>query len=109
LPESSDEIHGGDPSPGALAALPQDLHYLIQPALTYGAYQFDEDIYRFMQAAADDEIRMLHDLGQTIREHGHYAAINKFLDRFDSWPPEVAKLYFLFGVLDALDVKFWDP
>jgi hypothetical protein len=96
-----------DPALGVLATLPQELHYLIQPALTYGVYQFDEDIDRFLKTVSDDDLRTLYELGQTVSENGHYAAVNEFLSQITPWSPEAANLYFLFGVMDALDVKFW--
>jgi hypothetical protein len=106
MTSSSSDHESTAPGPGGLTALPPELHYLIEPALKYGIYQFDDDIYRFMQSASEDDVRTLHELGRTVRENGHYDRVLGFLDRFDSWPAEVAKLYFLFGVMDAIDVSF---
>ena len=58
--------------------LPNDLRYLAEPAAKYGALQFDDPIYEFLEnQMSDHEREFLHQLQQSyIRDE---AAINSWM------------------------------
>ena len=118
----SDDIHGvpttGDPNmeparltePGILTELPDELSYLVKPALEYGRFQFDEHIFNFLDSATSEQMDELASVAERVRLNDHYPAVNRFLDRYPITDHEQAScLYFLFGVLDYADLSFEPP
>lgn len=92
---------------GVLARLPADISYLAEPALKYGRYQFDDDIFEFLDHANDAESTELAALAQRVLVNSHYAAVNEFLDRHPITDhEEAACLYFLFLVMDYARLEF---
>ena len=90
-----------------LRNLPEELHYLIEPAGTFGVYQFDADIFGFLDEASAVQLNMLAQIAERVRINHHYAQVNAFLDRYPITKHEdAAKLYFLFGVMDYADLIF---
>jgi hypothetical protein len=92
---------------GVLAHLPDHLAYLIAPALKYGRYHFDDEIFQFLENATESEMDELAAVAERVLINGHYAEVNRFLDGHSMTEyPEAADLYFLFGVLDYADLQF---
>lgn len=94
-------------SPGILAQLPADLHYLIYPAMRYGRHQFDDAIFDFLAHATTDEMDELAALAERVLLNNDYPRVNSFLDDHpitDS--EEAARLYFMFGVMDYAELQF---
>ena len=90
---------------GILQELPPALTYLIEPAMKYGQYQFDNEIDDFLRQAMDEEIAELTSVAQQIDAADHDDLIGDFLDRYPITEyKESANLYFLFGVIDAAGV-----
>jgi hypothetical protein len=97
---------------GVLAYLPEELHYLISPALKYGIHQTDDQRSKFLNRANSDELDELAAVAERYRlnDHGDLVA-----DFFDAYPitdyPESAKLYWLFGIMGdagfALSPENW--
>jgi hypothetical protein len=98
---------------GVLGKLPQELHYLIGPALKYGVHQTDDDHFDFLQRATPDEMEELASVAERYRLSEHHDHVADF---FDAYPitehAESAKLYWLFGLMgDAglpLSPENWD-
>jgi hypothetical protein len=87
---------------GILAQLPGELEYLIEPALKYGGNQFDDEVDDFLLQASDDELEELAAVAERYRVNRHHNLVDAFFDRYPITDyPESAKLYFLFGVIDA--------
>jgi hypothetical protein len=92
---------------GVLAHLPEELSYLVEPALKYGRYQFDNEIFDFLEHATSEEMEELATIAERVLLNDHYLQVNRFLDRYDmTGYPEAARLYFLFGVLCYADLPF---
>ena len=93
---------------GVLEGLPEDMRYLIEPALKYGRFEFDEmRVIGFLAAASEVEMQELARVGERVRLNDHYAAVHRFLDRFPITEfPEAARLYCLFLVLDHAGLQF---
>jgi hypothetical protein len=91
---------------GVLSKLPSDLHYLIKPALKYGIHQTEDDRAQFLQRATDEELTELAQVAERYRVNEHCDLVSDF---FDDYPitdyKESAKLYWLFGVMDAAGLK----
>lgn len=95
---------------GVLTKLPDELQYLIEPAMKYGVFQSHDDIVRFFQTVTDTDREMLSSVADKIRVNGHLDSIEGFLDQYEMTQyPESAKLYFLFGILDEMGLKFERP
>ena len=93
--------------PGVLTKLPPDLHYLIEPALRYGRYQFDDDIFDFLDRATDEDIEHLTEVAARVLRNGDFTRVNSFLDKHPiTTTDEAARLYFLFLVMDYADLQF---
>lgn len=87
--------------------LPPDLRYLAGPAEKYGKYQFDNEVDEFFGSITREEYRELRLLQKKWKEDA--MKINKFLDEHDMMKhKEAALVYFLLGVLDALDAYTLD-
>jgi hypothetical protein len=90
-----------------LEQLPKDLHYLITPAMTYGRYRFDDDIFRFLDEATAEQMDELASVAERVLRQNDYPRVLAFLDEHpitDS--EEAARLYSLFGVLEYADLQF---
>lgn len=90
-----------------LDLLPEDLKYLIKPAMEYGCHHIDDDIFDFLDRATEREMEDLATIAERVLIRGDYARVIAFLDKHpitDS--DEAANLYFLFGVLDYADLQF---
>ena len=95
---------------GILAELPDELSYLAQPAIEYGRFQFDDDIFGFLDSATDAQMAELSSIADRVRDNDHYPAVNRFLDKYPITDHEQAVcLYFLFGVMDHADLTFEPP
>lgn len=93
--------------PGVLADLPDDLRYLIAPALKYGRYQFDADIFKFLDRATGTEMEELAAVAERVLLNDHYSPVTAFLRLYPITEYEQsARLYFLFGILDHADLQF---
>lgn len=85
---------------GVLRYLPEELHYLIDPAMRYGKYQFSEDIENFLDSASDDVLEELDQIGEKYDKYGHYEILHEWMKKYDMTEyKEVARLYFLFSVI----------
>lgn len=92
---------------GALKTLPPEIAYLAKPAIKYGRYQFDDDIANFLTSASKEEFDELKRIADKCKRGGHYVIVNKWLDEHNiTQYEEAARLYFLFGVLDAAGIEF---
>lgn len=92
---------------GVLTQLPEALSYLVAPAMKYGRYQFEQEIFQFLEHATSDEMEELAMTAERVLANNHYPEVNRFLDRYDlTVYREAANLYFLFGVLDYADLHF---
>ena len=56
-------------SHGVLANLPEELKYLIDPALNYGTNQFDSDIFNFLDNATPEQMSELESIAQKVFEN----------------------------------------
>ena len=87
--------------------LPEELQYLIGPALRYGQYQFESSMFDFLDKANRSQLAELRDTATRVKKSSHYLQVNHFLDKYSMTEyPECAKLYFLFGVMDHADLSF---
>ncbi len=94
---------------GILRELPPELAYLAEPAQRYGIHRFDKDIDLFLARAGDAELSELAAVAERVRLNGDFSKVNTWLDGFEiDQHEEVANLYFLFGLLEAADIKFED-
>lgn len=95
---------------GVLAQIPDHLSYLVAPALKYGRYQFDQEIFDFLEHATSDEMEELAMTAERVLINNHYPEVNRFLDQYQiTVYQEAAHLYYLFGVLDYADLQFDRP
>ena len=93
--------------PGVLLKLPDDLHYLIGPAMKYGRYQFDHHVFDFLDRATDGEMAELAAVAERVLLRDDYPRVNAFLDENEIAESEAAaRLYFLFLVLDHAGLQF---
>ena len=92
---------------GVLVHLPADLHYLIEPALRYGRYQFDDEIFDFLDRATEDEMEELATVAKRVLLNDDFPRVNAFLKQYPiTGSDEATRLYFLFGVMDYADLRF---
>jgi hypothetical protein len=91
---------------GVLAQLPEELHYLVEPALRYHC-ETEWDAFRRLDNLSERQLEELAGLAKRVLLHGHYSLVNKFLDRFEITDyKESAMLYFFFGLLDHAGLQF---
>ena len=94
-------------SGGVLLRLPADLHYLIGPALRHGKYQWDDEIFEFLDRASEAEMGELAVVAERVLWNSDYRRVLAFLDEYSIIENyESACLYYLFGVMDYADLKF---
>ena len=85
---------------GVLRYLPGELHYLIDPAMRYGKYQFSEDIDRFIDNADDELLEQLQQIRRRYDDFGHDKILDVWMRKYRMTEyEEVARLYFLFSVI----------
>ena len=75
--------------------------------MRYGRYQFDDDIFGFLNRATDSELNHLASIAQRVLLNSDFARVTRFLREHpitDS--EEAARLYFLFGVMDYAGLEF---
>ena len=93
---------------GILAKMPPELSYLATPAMRFGVHQFDNQVDAFLSSASDAEMGELAAVAERVRLNGHYPAVNAWLDQYEITKyPEAANLYFMFGLMDAAELKFY--
>ncbi|MEM7456345.1 MAG: hypothetical protein AAF456_18510 [Planctomycetota bacterium] len=96
--------------PGMLAELPEELSYLVEPALEYGRFQFEEQIFDFLDTATPQQMEELAAVARRVKSNDHYPEVNRFLDEYPiTEHKQSACLYFLFGVLDFAELSFEPP
>lgn len=87
---------------GSFKHLPQELDYLIEPAMTFGRFQFDDDVDDFLDRASDDDMEQLARVSEQMVLNKHRDSIDLFLDHYPITDhEESANLYFLLHLLDA--------
>jgi hypothetical protein len=92
---------------GVLLNLPADMHYLIAPALRYGKYIWDDEIFDFLNQASEAEMTELAAVAERVLWNDDYQRVNAFLDEHPmTETEEAARLYYLFLVMDYADLKF---
>lgn len=95
---------------GVLKNLAKELEYLIEPALKFGIYQFDDDRAEFLERATAEERDILSNVAERYRQSEHHELVAAFLD---DWPPdkhpESAKLFWLFAVMSDAGLKIDSP
>jgi hypothetical protein len=112
MPFSRERISPCRPRPpiqgiGVLAQLPEELSYLVAPALKYGRYQFDQQMLEFLEHATADEMDELAAIAERVLLNDHYPEVSCFLDQYSIVDyEEASRLYFLFGVLDCAGFQF---
>lgn len=62
--------------------VPKDLEYLVEPAIQYGKYQFDDDVQWFLENAEESDFETLAALAERARLSGDYP-------RYLQWSNEV--------------------
>lgn len=73
--------------------------------MQYGRYQFDDEIDSFLQTATENDLNVLAQIAERVQLNKHQELIDDFLDEYAITEySESAKLYFMFGVIDAADV-----
>jgi len=91
--------------------LPEDLQFLIEPAIRFAAgISSDEEIWCFLRDADKSALDELAGLAERVRLEGAYPRLMKW---WQSIPLERSngalhdrEIYFLFGLMDASDMKF---
>src|SRR5688500_6049991 len=90
---------------GSFVHLPKELDYLVEPAMKYGRYQFDDDVEFFLNNASETDLDDLAGVAERVRLNHHGDLIGRFLDDYPITDfAESANLYFLFGIIDAARV-----
>ena len=90
--------------------LPKDLKYLAAHAEEYGRHQYDEQIGEFLDRATENDMAQLAEVAERYRANDHATLLGKFLDQYPITDhDESARLYFLFGVIDAAGIDLSDP
>ena len=93
-------------SPGALTRLPADLHYLIDPALSFSCRTVS-DILVCVANLDEEKREELALIADQVLLYGHYRRVGEFLKQYPITEyDECAKLYFFFGLLDHAGLKF---
>jgi hypothetical protein len=92
---------------GELLKLPADMHYLIGPALRYGQYQWDDDIFDFLDRASEAEMAELAALAERVLWNGDAPGVTAFLNEHPmTESDDVARLHYMFLMMDYSDLKF---
>jgi hypothetical protein len=95
-----------DELPGSFAFLPEHLQYLCPFALRY-ALSVEQNVFAAIARLSPEENEELACLAEKVWLNEHYTDVNAFLDQYKLYDyRESAYLYFLFGMLDYLDLQF---
>jgi hypothetical protein len=87
--------------------VPSELRYLAPFADRYGRFQFDDSVDECIQNMTSEEFSELEKLAAHVRARGDFGKVNAWLDEYDMVKhPEANRMYFLFGVLDAMNLRF---
>ncbi|MDR0521735.1 MAG: hypothetical protein LBH00_07760 [Planctomycetaceae bacterium] len=87
--------------------VPDELSYLVEPSQKYKDYRFAEQLEWLSQNISKEELESLQIIAEKVRHQKDYVKVNRWLDRFKMTKyPIAADIYFLFGVMDALDIVF---
>lgn len=70
-------------------SLPDDLAYLIEPAIRYAPYQFDDQIQEFLESAAESKVEALAMLAEKVRLSGDYGRVLLWLDTVNDFIEEL--------------------
>jgi hypothetical protein len=86
--------------------LPEELEYLIEPAMKYGRHQGLDEVNEFLRNASEDDLEELACVAERIRLNDHNELIGEFMDRYPMPEhTEAARLYFLLGLLEPAGVQ----
>lgn len=88
--------------------MPVALEYLLPFASRYGShFRTEEQITAFIHDASAEQVAELRDLASTVRRQQHYPVVIGWL-KVASWEnnSSAGDIYFLFGLMDAIDCKF---
>ena len=89
------------PPPFDWTKLPDELHYLTEPAERYGEMGGDAEMLRFLQGADETQLADLAALAERIRLASHSARIHQWLEQYSITDHrEAAAVYFLMLLLD---------
>ncbi|MBX9681475.1 MAG: hypothetical protein K2X38_22190 [Gemmataceae bacterium] len=92
---------------GVLVHLPQELHFLIEPALKYGFHRSDSEREKRKRRLTEEDLDVLAATAERYRLSDLHDEIGDFFDKFSiSEYSEAAKLYWLFGLMDELGLQF---
>ena len=92
--------------PGVLEKLPNDLHYLIEPAIRF-ACRTEWDAFAHLSNASSQDLQLLSTIARRVLENDHYPIVIQFLDKYPMTKfDESAQLYFFFGLLDHSGLNF---
>ncbi|MBX9681477.1 MAG: hypothetical protein K2X38_22200 [Gemmataceae bacterium] len=92
---------------GVLTHLPEELHFLIEPALKYGFHRSDSEREKKKKRLTENDLEILAATAERYRLAAPHGEVDDFFDRYSIGKfPEAAKLYWLFGLMDELGLKF---
>jgi len=75
--------------------------------MRYGVHQFDEQMDTFLHSVPAAVIEELARLADKVRLNNHYPRVNEWLEAHKiTEHEEAARLYFLFGLMDAAGLQF---
>lgn len=87
--------------------LPREFHYLVSAAEQYGVYESDDSRLKLSESITDAAVQRLRTLASRVRGRGDYKKLGAWWRTFPiTKHREASLLYFLFGVMDQLDLKF---
>jgi hypothetical protein len=91
---------------GVLAKLPQELEYLIEPAMKYGVHQDDIGRGEFIRRLTEEQMEELAGVAERYRLNEHHDLVGRFLDEYPITDyREAANLYWLFVVMDEAGLQ----
>lgn len=72
-----------------LPPLPHELSYLMEPAIRYAQYQFEDQIQEFLETAAESDVEALATLAEKVRLSGDHGRVLLWLDAVDDIIEEI--------------------
>lgn len=75
---SNDSVLGADVAD--LPKIPEELAYLLEPAIRFNMYLFEDQIQAFLENGDEKEFEMLASLAERARLAGHYAQVMSWMD-----------------------------
>lgn len=90
---------------GKLAALPQELAFLAEPAARY-RFDSEQDVFRFLDKAGAVELEELAAIAERVRLERLYPKVLDICNTTLRYADEGWWLYFLFGAMDYADLEF---